>query len=164
MGNVILGADSGAWVYYETLGGGQGGRPDGRPGMSAVHTNMTNSANTPVEVFEATYGMAVRRLGIRRGSGGEGLAAGGDGLVRELEALEPVTVSLIAERQASRPWGLAGGGPGASGEHWLLPGGDEASAVRLRDKCVVHLEPGDVLRLLTPGGGGWGTGQTPAGV
>jgi N-methylhydantoinase B/oxoprolinase/acetone carboxylase alpha subunit len=100
--------------------------------------------------------MRVRALRIRRGSGGPGVAPGGDGLERELEATEPVTVSLIAERQASRPWGLAGGEPGARGEHWLLPGGDEAGAVRLKDKCVVGLEPGDVLRLRTPGGGGWG--------
>jgi N-methylhydantoinase B/oxoprolinase/acetone carboxylase alpha subunit len=154
MNNVILGGDG--WVYYETLGGGQGGRPDGTAGRSAVHTNMTNSANTPTEVFERTYGARVRSLRIREGTGGDGLARGGDGLERELEALEPITVSLIAERHTRPPWGLAGGGEGAAGEHWLLPGGDVGRARRLDDKCTVQLEPGDVLRIRTPGGGGWG--------
>jgi 5-oxoprolinase (ATP-hydrolysing) len=161
MNNVILGATSNAWVYYETLGGGQGGRPDGQDGMSAVHTNMTNSANTPIEVFERTYGMRVRALRIRRETGGAGQARGGDGLERELETLEPVTVSLIAERHGSRPWGLAGGEAGAPGEHWLLPGGDESRARRLGDKCSVELAAGDVLRIGTPGGGGWSRTSTP---
>jgi N-methylhydantoinase B/oxoprolinase/acetone carboxylase alpha subunit len=143
-------------VYYETLGGGQGGRPDGRAGMSAVHTNMTNSANTPTEVLERTYGMRVRALRIRPASGGPGAARGGDGVERDLEALQPVTVALIAERHVSSPWGLGGGGAGANGEHWLLPGGDGSRAARLADKCTVDLAAGDVLRIRTPGGGGWG--------
>jgi N-methylhydantoinase B/oxoprolinase/acetone carboxylase alpha subunit len=71
--------------------------------------------------------------------------------------LEEVTVSLITERRVSRPWGLAGGKPGAVGENWLLPGGDETRAERLLDKCTLQLQAGDVLRMLTPGGGGWGT-------
>jgi N-methylhydantoinase B/oxoprolinase/acetone carboxylase alpha subunit len=154
MNNVLVGGDG--WVYYETLGGGQGGRPGGRAGMSAVHTAMTNTMDTPVEAFERAYAMRVRRYGIRRDSGGTGAAPGGDGIVRDVEMLEPVTVSLITERRVSRPWGLAGGEPGAAGENWLLPGGDESRAERLPDKCTVRLEPGDVLRVLTPGGGGWG--------
>jgi N-methylhydantoinase B/oxoprolinase/acetone carboxylase alpha subunit len=77
--------------------------------------------------------------------------------------LEDVTVSLITERRVSRPWGLAGGGPGAPGENWLLPGGDESSAERLSDKCTIRLKAGDVVRMLTPGGGGWGTPQPPGG-
>ncbi len=85
-----------------------------------------------------------------------GRYAGGDGIWRELEALAPTTVSLITERRTSAPWGLAGGEPGAVGENWLLPGGDEGRAERLPDKCTVVLAPGDVLRVLTPGGGGWG--------
>ncbi len=76
---------------------------------------------------------------------------------RDLEMLEDVTVSLITERRVSRPWGLAGGEPGARGENWLLPGGDESKAEPLLDKCTVHLHAGDVLRMLTPGGGGWGS-------
>jgi N-methylhydantoinase B/oxoprolinase/acetone carboxylase alpha subunit len=143
-------------VFYETLGGGQGGRP-GRAGMSGVHTNMTNTRDTPVEAFERAYPMRVRRYTIRRGSGGAGAFAGGDGIERELEALEPVTVSLITERRTTSPWGLDGGGPGATGENWLLPGGDESRAERLPDKVTVDLTTGDVLLILTPGGGAHGS-------
>ena len=77
---------------------------------------------------------------------------------RDLEVLESVTLSLITERRTSQPWGLAGGQPGAVGENWLLPGGDEGRAERLPDKCTVHLAAGDVVRMRTPGGGGWGAG------
>ena len=153
MNNVLLGGDG--WVHYETLGGGQGGRP-WADGMSGVHTAMTNTLDTPVEAMERALPVRVRRYGLRRGSGGAGAHAGGDGIVRELEALAPITVSLVTERRVSRPWGLDGGAPGAVGENWLLPGGDEKRARRLLDKCTVSLAPGDVLRVLTPGGGGWG--------
>jgi len=112
--------------------------------------------DTPVEAFERAYPMRVRRYTIRRGSGGAGLYGGGDGIVRELEALEPCTISLITERRVSRPWGLAGGEPGIVGKNWLLRGGDESRAERVLDKCTIELQTGDVLRLLTPGGGGWG--------
>jgi N-methylhydantoinase B/oxoprolinase/acetone carboxylase alpha subunit len=154
MNNVLVGGDG--WVFYETIGGGQGGRP-GRAGMSGVHTNMTNTRDTPVEAFERAYPMRVRQYTIRSGSGGAGRFPGGDGIDRDLEALEPVTVSLITERRVSAPWGLAGGGPAQVGENWLLHGGDEQRAERLGDKLTVHLETGDVVRLRTPGGGGWGT-------
>ena len=180
MNNVILGADSGAWVYYETLGGGQGGRPDGRAGRSAIHTNMTNTdqvdyrsgeprpgqsgihtamtntRNTPIEALERAFPLRVLRYRLRRGSGGAGWSAGGEGIERDLQVLEDATVSLITERRVSQPWGLAGGEPGAVGENWLLPAGDEARAERLPDKCTIQLKAGDVLRMLTPGGGGWG--------
>jgi N-methylhydantoinase B len=146
---------SGAWVYYETVAGGQGGRP-GRAGMSGVHTGMTNSKNTPVEALERAYPLRVRRYLLRRDSGGGGRWPGGDGIERDLEVLEDATVSLITERRTSRPWGLEGGGPGATGENWLLPGGDETRARRLADKCTVALRAGDVVRVLTPGGGGYG--------
>ncbi|MGH9031469.1 MAG: hydantoinase B/oxoprolinase family protein, partial [Acidimicrobiia bacterium] len=153
MNNVLAGGDG--WVYYETVGGGQGGRPD-RAGMSGVHTNMTNTRDTPVEAIERALPLRVRRYGLRRGSGGGGDHPGGDGIVRELEMLAATTLSLVTERRVSRPWGLAGGEPGAPGENWLLPGGDESRAEPLPDKCTVHLRAGDVIRLLTPGGGGWG--------
>ena len=153
MNNLLVGGDG--WVYYETIAGGQGGRPR-RPGMSGVHTGMTNTKNTPIEALERAYPLRVRRYRLRRGSGGSGAAAGGEGIERDLEMLEDCTVSLITERRESRPWGLAGGGPGAVGENWLVPGGDEARAERLPDKCTVRLRAGDVLRMLTPGGGGWG--------
>ena len=157
-GSTAARAGSGPWVYYETMAGGQGGRPGrlGRAGMSGVHTAMTNTKNTPVEALERHYPLRVLRYRLRRGSGGAGAAAGGEGIERDLQVLTDATVSLISERRVSRPWGLAGGEPGAVGENWLLPGGDEGRARRLPDKCTVHLEAGDVLRVLTPGGGGWG--------
>jgi N-methylhydantoinase B/oxoprolinase/acetone carboxylase alpha subunit len=156
MNNVLVGGpEPEPWVYYETVAGGQGGRPSG-PGMSGVHTAMTNTRNTPVEALERAYPMRVLRYGLRRGSGGAGRHPGGDGIERDLLVLADCTASLITERRSSRPWGLAGGAPGAPGEDWLLPGGDEARAERLPDKCTVHLRAGDVLRLRTPGGGGWG--------
>ena len=112
MNNVLLGGDG--WVHYETLGGGQGARP-WADGMSGVHTAMTNTLDTPVEAMERALPVRVRRYGLRRGSGGAGAHAGGDGIVRELEALAPITVSLVTERRVSRPWGLDGGAPGAAG-------------------------------------------------
>jgi N-methylhydantoinase B/oxoprolinase/acetone carboxylase alpha subunit len=153
MNNVMIGGRG--WVYYETVGGGQGGRP-GRAGMSGVHTAMTNTRNTPVEALERSFGLRVRRYRLRRGSGGRGRWPGGDGIERDLEALEPVTVSLVTDRRASRPWGLAGGEPGEAGENWLLPGGDEGRARLLPAKATLDLDKGDVLRMLTPGGGGYG--------
>jgi N-methylhydantoinase B/oxoprolinase/acetone carboxylase alpha subunit len=157
MNNVLLGGSLGGtdFVYYETIGGGQGGRP-WADGMSGVHTAMTNTLDTPVEALERALPLRVRHYGLRRGSGGAGTHAGGDGIWRDLEALAPTEVSLVTERRTTPPPGLAGGAPGAVGENWLLPGGDESRARRLPDKCTVHLAPGDVLRVLTPGGGGWG--------
>ncbi len=153
MNNVLIGGVG--WVYYETIAGGQGGRP-GRPGMSGVHTAMTNTKNTPVEALERSFPMRVRRYSIREGSGGAGSALGGDGIERDLEMLEDVTASLITERRVSQPCGLAGGEAGASGENWLFPRGDEDRAEPLPDKCTIRVSAGDVLRMLTPGGGGWG--------
>lgn len=125
--------------------------------MSGVHTGMTNTLNTPIEALERVFPLKVRRYRLRRGSGGAGLSPGGEGIERDLEVLEDCTASLITERRVSRPWGLAGGEPGAPGENWLLPQGDEARAERLLDKCTIRMKAGDVLRMLTPGGGGWGT-------
>ena len=153
MNNVLIGGTS--FVYYETIGGGQGGRPGG-PGMSGVHTGMTNTRNTPVEAFERAFPMRVLRYALRQGSGGRGRSHGGEGIERDVLMLEDVTVSLITERRDTQPWGLDGGEPGESGENWLLPGGDESRAERLPAKCTLQLKAGDVLRMLTPGGGGWG--------
>ncbi|MBO0894116.1 MAG: hydantoinase B/oxoprolinase family protein [Acidimicrobiales bacterium] len=143
------------WVYYETVGGGQGGRP-GRAGMSGVHTAMTNTMNTPIEALERAFPLRVRRYRLRRGSGGQGRWPGGEGIEREIEVLHPTTVSLVSDRRESRPFGVAGGGPGAVGENWLLPGGDEARARRLPGTVTLELTAGDVVRVLTPGGGGYG--------
>jgi N-methylhydantoinase B/oxoprolinase/acetone carboxylase alpha subunit len=126
--------------------------------MSGIQTGMTNTQNTPIEALERSFAMRVRRYRLRTGSGGAGLAPGGEGIERDLLMLEDVTVSLITERRVSAPWGLAGGGPGATGENWLLPEGDESRAERLLDKCTIRLHAGDVLRILTPGGAGWGDG------
>jgi N-methylhydantoinase B/oxoprolinase/acetone carboxylase alpha subunit len=153
MNNLLVGGDG--WVYYETVAGGQGGRP-GAPGMSGVHTGMTNTRNTPIEALERAFPLRVLRQRLRRGSGGAGRHPGGEGIERDLLVLEDVTLSLITERRVSRPWGLHGGEPGAPGENWLLPGGDEARAERLPDKCTLRLRAGDVVRMRTPGGGGWG--------
>ena len=93
---------------------------------------------------------------MRADSGGAGRYRGGDGIERDVEVVEDCTVSLITERRISAPWGLAGGEPGSPGENLLLPAGDETRAERLPDKCTVRLQAGDVLRMLTPGGGGFG--------
>jgi N-methylhydantoinase B/oxoprolinase/acetone carboxylase alpha subunit len=156
MNNLLMGGAG--WVYYETVGGGQGGRPGPpfRPGQSGIQVGMTNTRNTPIEALERAFPLRVLRYRLRRGSGGAGSSPGGEGIERDLQVLEACTVSLITERRASRPWGLWGGGPGAPGENWLLPAGDESRAERLPDKCTIHLRPHDVLRMLTPGGGAWG--------
>jgi N-methylhydantoinase B/oxoprolinase/acetone carboxylase alpha subunit len=160
MNNLLIGG--GGWVYYETVGGGQGGRPvasgslRGHPGQSGIQVGMTNTQNTPIEALERTYPLRVVRYRLREASGGRGFSPGGDGIERDVQALESCTASLITERRASCPPGLNGGEPGAAGENWLLPAGDEHRAERLPDKCTIQLRAGDVIRMLTPGGGGWG--------
>lgn len=163
MNNVLIGGTTRLgvvghepWVYYETVGGGQGGRSFG-PGASGIHTAMTNTRNTPIEALERAFPLRVLRQRLRRGSGGAGSASGGEGIERDLQVLVDATVSLITERRSSQPWGLAGGEAGAVGENWLLPGGDESRIEALPDKCTIQLVAGDVLRMRTPGGGGWGS-------
>ncbi len=151
MNNILAGNDH--FAYYETVGGGQGGRP-GKPGMSGVHTGMTNTKNTPIEALESAYPLHVVTTRLRRGSGGVGRFAGGEGIEREIEFLEPATVSLMGERRRIRPWGLAGGEPGAVGEDWLIRRG--STPERLPGKVTFDVRIGDRLRVLTPGGGGWG--------
>jgi N-methylhydantoinase B len=152
MNNVLIGSES--FAYYETLGGGQGARP-GRHGQSGIHTGMTNTKNTPIESLTLHYPFRVVAYTLRRGSGGNGEFAGGDGLVREYEFHAPAQVSLIGDRRITRPWGLNGGAPGAPGEDWLIRRNGEE--VRLPGKVTLDVEPGERLRVLTPGGGGWGT-------
>jgi len=145
-----------AFAYYETAAGGMGARP-GLPGISGIQTHMTNSLNTPIEALEFAYPFRVRRYCYRVGSGGIGQFAGGDGLVREIEVLAPVQLTLLADRRRFRPYGLAGGGEGAAGAAWLVkPNGEE---ILLPGKCSRRLEAGDVVRLETPGGGGWGESE-----
>ncbi len=142
------------FTYYETAAGGMGARP-GLDGISGVHTHMTNSLNTPVEALEYAYPLRVRRYAYREGSGGAGQFRGGDGLVREIELLAPAQVTLLADRRRSHPWGLQGGENGAAGRATLFADGDPMGR-ELPGKCSLHLAAGDVLRLETPGGGGWG--------
>ncbi|HEY5685436.1 MAG TPA: hydantoinase B/oxoprolinase family protein [Acidimicrobiia bacterium] len=151
MNNVLIGND--AFAYYETVAGGQGGRPT-KPGQSGIHTGMTNTRNTPIESLEAHYPFRIRRYTLRRASGGAGLHPGGDGIEREIEFLAPATLSLMGERRRVPPWGLGGGRPGACGEDWLIARDGERR--RLPGKTTVEVEPGDRLVVLTPGGGGWG--------
>jgi N-methylhydantoinase B len=152
MNNILIG--SGGTVYYETVAGGEGAAPF-RAGQSGIHTGMTNTKNTPIEALETHYPFRVTATGLRRGSGGEGRHRGGEGIVREIEFREQATLSLIGERRRNRPWGLAGGEPGATGEDWLLRQGGGMD--RLPGKVTLDVEPGDRVRVLTPGGGGWGT-------
>jgi len=151
MNNVLLGNDD--FTYYETVAGGQGGRP-GRAGQSGIHTGMTNTENTPIESLDAHYPFRVERYTLRRESGGSGLFPGGDGIEREIRFLAAATLSLMGERRRHRPWGLAGGGPGQSGEDWLIK--KSGARERLPGKTTVPVEPGDRLLVRTPGGGGWG--------
>jgi len=154
MNNVAIGGDRGGapFAYYETVAGGAGGGPHGA-GLSGVHTHMTNTMNTPIEALEAYYPLRVRRYGLRRGSGGRGRHAGGDGIVREIEFLTPARLTLLAERRKVPPYGLAGGEPGATGSDWLVQRG---RTHRIAAKVNVSVEPGDRLRIETPGGGGFG--------
>ncbi len=140
------------FAYYETLAGGQGAS-HGADGASAVHTHMTNTLNTPIEALEYAYPLRIRRYVLRHGSGGAGRWRGGEGLQREIECLVPVQVTLLSDRRRTRPYGLAGGLPGACGENVLLRDRLETS---LPGKGTLELQAGDVLRISTPGGGGWG--------
>jgi N-methylhydantoinase B len=146
MNNLTLGTDD--WTYYETLGGGQGACPDA-DGPSAVHVAMSNTLNTPVEALELEFPVRVTEYALRRGSGGDGRHRGGDGVIRELQALEPMHYSLLTERRRHAPPGADGGGAGAPGRN-LLDGSE------LGPKASGSLRPGQRLRIETPGGGGHG--------
>jgi N-methylhydantoinase B len=146
MNNLTLG--NSRFTYYETLGGGQGACEDA-DGPSGVHVAMSNTLNTPVEALEREFPLRVVEYALRRGSGGAGLHRGGDGVVREIEALQEMTFSLIAERRRHPPRGARGGGPGASGH-------DQLDGRTLPGKATGTLRPGQRLRIETPGGGGFG--------
>lgn len=146
MNNLTLANDR--FTYYETLGGGQGACPDA-DGPSAIHVAMSNTLNTPIEALESEFPLRVRELSLRRRSGGEGRNRGGEGIVREIEALTPTRFSLITERRRRSPHGRDGGGDGAPGVN-LLNGSP------LPSKATGELAPGDRLRIETPGGGGHG--------
>jgi N-methylhydantoinase B len=140
--------------YYETVAGGMGARPT-HDGMSGVHTHMTNSLNTPAEALEYAYPLRVREYRIRKGSGGKGKQRGGDGVIREVEVLGAARMSLLADRRKRPPYGLRGGGPGATGADSIRQRGGKKKSIAAKGSW--ELEAGDVVRIETPGGGGWGT-------
>ncbi|MBL0171347.1 MAG: hydantoinase B/oxoprolinase family protein [Gemmatimonadaceae bacterium] len=146
MNNVTMGAPG--WSFYETLGGGQGASVRGN-GPDAVHVGMSNTRNTPVESLERAYPLRVVEYSVRRGSGGMGVHRGGDGVVRRYQALVECTATLLTERRRMSPPGASGGGAGQAGVNRL-------NGVPLPAKCRMTMQPGDVLTIETPGGGGWG--------
>jgi N-methylhydantoinase B len=146
MNNLTLG--DAAFTYYETIGGGQGACADG-DGPSGVHVAMSNTLNTPIEALEREFPLRVIEYALRRGSGGAGRHRGGDGVIREVEALTELTFSLIAERRRHGPRGADGGAAGAAGR-------DLIDGVALPGKATGRLRGGQRLRIETPGGGGFG--------
>ena len=144
------------FAYYETVAGGMGARP-AADGMSAVHTHMTNSLNTPAEALEYAYPLRVRAYRIRAGSGGDGRQRGGDGVIREIETLAPARMSLLADRRARAPYALAGGAEGQPGRDFII---SKSRARSIAAKGSWQLAAGDRVRIETPGGGGYG--QRPA--
>jgi len=141
------------FAYYETIAGGMGARPS-KPGVSGVHTHMTNSLNTPTEALEYAYPLRVRKYSLRIGSGGSGKYCGGDGMVREIEALADAEVTLLADRHERGPYGLAGGKDGAPGRVIVIR--EDGSSQEFPGKFNVRLRKGERIRIETPGGGGWG--------
>lgn len=151
MNNLTFGnADFG---YYETIGGGAGAGP-GWHGQSGVHTHMTNTRITDPEILESRYPVLLREFSIRPGSGGGGLFHGGDGLIRDIEILQPLNVAILSERRVYPPYGLEGGEPGRLGQNLFLK--KDGSSIDLGGKNEVPAQPGERIRILTPGGGGYG--------
>ncbi len=157
MNNLTIGGidprTGGEFSYYETIAGGMGARPQ-LDGMNATHTHMTNSLNTPAEALEYAYPLRVREYRIRKGSGGKGKRKGGDGAIREIETLAPAVMSLLSDRRKRAPYGLSGGGDGARGQTFIIRG--DGKKERLDSKATREMQPGDRVRIETPGGGGFG--------
>jgi len=151
MNNVTFGNDH--FTYYETIGGGQGACPEA-DGPSGVHVTVSNTLSTPTEALELAYPLRIRRHALRLGSGGHGTHRGGDGVIREIEVLEPCSFSVVSERRRHPPQGVDGGDPGQPGRNLL--NGEE-----LPGKVSGDLARGDVLTVETPGGGGHGRGRQP---
>jgi N-methylhydantoinase B len=156
MNNVTIGGvnpnTAKPFAYYETLAGGTGAAV-GSPGESAIHSHMTNTLNTPIEALEFAYPVQVTQYSIRQGSGGKGRFAGGDGLIREIKLLSDAEVTVLSERRTQAPYGLAGGEPGQAGKNLLVRKGETQV---MPGKFLVRLEAGDLVRIETPGGGGYG--------
>jgi N-methylhydantoinase B len=142
-----------AFAYYETIAGGMGARP-AKPGVSGVHSHMTNSMNTPAEALEYAYSLRVRRYSLRPASGGAGRHCGGDGIIREIEVLTDCEVTLLSDRRTRGPYGLAGGQAGSPGKASLIR--NDGSIEQMPGKFSAQLRKGERVRIETPGGGGWG--------
>lgn len=153
MSSVALGSDN--WSYYETIGGGSGASAAGN-GESGVQCHMTNTLNTPAEALELQYPMRVRRFERARDTGGAGRSRGGDGIVREIEALADCTGTILSDRRTIAPYGLSGGAPAHVGANTLLDPHANRQSVALNGKSHFPLKRGHRLRIQTPGGGGWG--------
>jgi N-methylhydantoinase B len=154
MSSIALGGEG--WTYYETIGGGSGAGP-GFSGTSAVQCHMTNTLNTPAEAIELQYPLRVRRFERSVATGGHGEFPGGDGIAREIEILSKVDGTVLSDRRLTHPYGLSGGHPGSVGENRsLLRARHDAL---LPGKVQFTIEPGERLRIITPGGGGWGSPQ-----
>ncbi len=157
MMNVMMGgidSQGSYWAYYETIGGGSGARPNG-DGVSGVHVNMTNTLNTPIEIAERSYPILFSEYRIRYGSGGSGRFRGGDGIVRSFKALSRLRLSILADRFRIGPRGLAGGGSGATGSVTIVK--RDGSRISMPSKFTIDLDPGDLVVIETPGGGGYGS-------
>jgi N-methylhydantoinase B/oxoprolinase/acetone carboxylase alpha subunit len=156
MNNIALGGTDPQkkknFAYYETIGGGMGASCE-NPGLSGVHTHMTNSLNTPLEALEKYLPIRIRRYGLRKGSGGRGKNRGGEGIIREYEFGVPTQITIMSERRKFSPYGLQGGGCGAKGANILFSGGKK---IALKSKVNLNVRPNDILRIETPGGGGYG--------
>jgi N-methylhydantoinase B len=154
MNNLAIGGtdDNGEpFGYYETLAGGMGARPE-KPGLSGIHTHMTNTMNTPVEALEIAYPFRIREYRFRNGSGGKGKQHGGDGLIRSMELLNDAQVTVLSDRRKTQPYGLQGGKPGSTGRNIIATGSQETE---MPSKFNEYLNAGDVIRIETPGGGGF---------
>lgn len=156
MNNIAIGGKNNHgrpdYSYYETIGGGMGGRPS-MAGLSGIHTHMTNTMNTPIEALEHSFPLLVENYGLRHGSGGNGLYKGGHGIIRSYRFLEKAQVSLLSERRKLAPYGLAGGQSGKTGCNELIR---NKKRQKMGGKIVFEAAAGDLLIIKTPGGGGWG--------
>ncbi|MDH5386328.1 MAG: hydantoinase B/oxoprolinase family protein, partial [Candidatus Aminicenantes bacterium] len=141
-----------SFAYYETIGGGMGASSDSA-GISGVHTHMTNSLNTPLEALENYLPIRINKYCLRHGSGGDGLHKGGEGIIREYEFFVPTQVTIISERRRFSPYGVKGGQDGKKGKNILFSKGKK---IPLKSKINIKVQPGDVLHMETPGGGGYG--------